>query len=1091
MIATKALQSYLNFIINKSSPLRERLSSAGVVDQTQVNYELANTRLESWCQTVATGNQTQFQKYLTWQNLDLAEVIPVLGTTNFCTNAEIPSWAETLNKILEAALSFPSENLSNGNAEDRCYDFEHPIPFAELFLPFIAVARNQLIARVNNCADFYLSKAAQASLERSLLKRLSHLCSQTLHLEFNIFRSFRRSPLDVLLQKITNQAPGREQYLAFIENLLQGQLLEFFQEYSVLARLVATAVDLWVNATAEFIQRLAADWQLIQEQFRNGEELGEVIAIESSISDPHQQGRSVFILTFTSGWKLVYKPKDCNLEKAYTQFLDWLNQQGAPLAFKVIQVLNRSDYGWIEFIEHLPCQNATEAKHYYQRMGMLLCVLYALDTTDCHNENVIAHGTYPVLADMESLMHPRPQVNEEQHNLTGAVSQANQKIANSVLRIGLLPWWEFGPDGRTPYDFSAIGGTFDQKTPFRIPEWQNINTDQMNWSYVYATTLVQKNVPLLDGVHLALTDYTKEIVDGFAQMYEFLLAHRSQILAPTGPLVNFQHQQLRLIFRDSRVYGTLLSKTLAPKHLRDGVDRSIEMEVLCRALITSETIHPFWPVIKYELEALERLDIPYLTMFSDGHDLILSSTESVANFCPVTSLTVVNNRFMQLSHQDLAQQIQLIKGSLYSHIVRHENTDTNTLSHLSLEQTVAVSHEEIIQQVMAIADDLRNRATYADDGSVTWIGFRYVFTAQRFKLQPLEHGLYSGSTGVALFFAALAQVTQDSQWHDFTLRILQPLRQKLYTQDFHQIAQNMGIGGAEGLGSLLYTFVKISQWLDEPLLIEEAVYIASFITHEQITTDTYLDVVAGVAGTILGLLTLYNATGDSGILKQAIACGEHLLQQRIISTNNYQVWKTLDQQVMIGFSHGVTGIIHALLQLYAVTQIPDFLAAAEAGIAYEQSVFHPQAKNWLQGQAPHNSRLASWCYGTTGIGLARLANLAILDNHEIRQEIETATQVIHKFDMNGADFVCCGNLGKIDFLLAAASRLSRTELRQIAQKQAAWVIKRAQTAGGFYLFSRELCDIYDPGFFLGISGIGYELLRLTDMSHLPSVLMWE
>jgi len=34
-------------------------------------------------------------------------------------------------------------------------------------------------------------------------------------------------------------------------------------------------------------------------------------------------------------------------------------------------------------------------------------------------------------------------------------------------------------------------------------------------------------------------------------------------------------------------------------------------------------------------------------------------------------------------------------------------------------------------------------------------------------------------------------------------------------------------------------------------------------------------------------------------------------------------------------------------------------------------------------------------------------------------------------------------------------------------------------------------DELNPGFFTGISGVGYELLRLTHPDVLPSVLLWE
>jgi lantibiotic modifying enzyme len=56
----------------------------------------------------------------------------------------------------------------------------------------------------------------------------------------------------------------------------------------------------------------------------------------------------------------------------------------------------------VEVVEYLPCQNQEEIKRYYQRAGQLLCLLYVLGANDCHNENLIACGEYPVLVDLET-----------------------------------------------------------------------------------------------------------------------------------------------------------------------------------------------------------------------------------------------------------------------------------------------------------------------------------------------------------------------------------------------------------------------------------------------------------------------------------------------------------------------------------------------------------------------------------------------------------------------------------------------------------------------------------------------------------------
>ena len=45
-------------------------------------------------------------------------------------------------------------------------------------------------------------------------------------------------------------------------------------------------------------------------------------------------------------------------------------------------------------------------RRFYHRQGALLALLYVLDGTDMHYENLIAVGEQPVLVDVETLFHP-------------------------------------------------------------------------------------------------------------------------------------------------------------------------------------------------------------------------------------------------------------------------------------------------------------------------------------------------------------------------------------------------------------------------------------------------------------------------------------------------------------------------------------------------------------------------------------------------------------------------------------------------------------------------------------------------------------
>jgi lantibiotic modifying enzyme len=237
-------------------------------------------------------------------------------------------------------------------------------------------------------------------------------------------------------------------------------------------------------------------------------------------------------------------------------------------------------------------------------------------------------------------------------------------------------------------------------------------------------------------------------------------------------------------------------------------------------------------------------------------------------------------------------------------------------------------------------------------------------------------------------------------------------------------------------------------------------------------------------------LTLYQQTGELGILDKAIQCGQHLLVHRVSEQEQPKAWKTIAQEPLTGFSHGAAGIAYALLRLYAVTEDQAYLQAAEEGIAYERSVFSTAVANWPDLRRP-SGFMVTWCHGAPGIGIARLGSLSIYQTDEIYQDVEVALQTTQKYGLQGVDHLCCGNFGRIEVLLVAAQKLSRPQLLETAQKKAAWVVAQADKISAYQLFNNLPNSLFNPGFFQGTAGIGYELLRLAYPEVLPTVLLWE
>jgi len=1096
----KALsQQDLLDIVARAATIEERLDKGFLPSDAQANEVVVKTRLATWCQTVAKGDWEQFRRRLAWDSLDEDMVRRVLGVVRVPEGTLLPAWVETLREAVRLAASLPVDEAGASQADAGRLPFlaaTAPFPFEELLVPFVLLAGQRCAAQAGD-ASHLLCDEAHVALQRSLLQNLTTYAAQALYLEFSIERHRAQSPLDRLLATADEQ-DQRTLYQAFIEQMLQGGLVNFFREYTVLARLLATITDLWVEATVEFLQRLVADWPDMQQLFGGEIELGRVMGVAPSLSDPHRGRRRVIALTFTSGHKLVYKPKDLGTEEAYNRLLAWCNERGGPLPLQVLKVLNRSSHGWIEFVQHDSCRNREEVQRYYQRAGMLLCLIYALEGTDCHSENLIASGEHPVLVDLETLLHHRPR-REEEGEGAGAQLLAFEQLAHSVLRTGLLPNWQVTHEGRAAYDISGLGGSSEQEREIRAPQWTHINTDRMTLED--APVQMQGHGPLLDGVPLRLTEHSVDVIAGFQGMYRFLLAQRVALLAADSPLHELAGQQVRFVYRATHIYGTLMQQLLHPRYLRDGIERNIHLELLGRAVLPLEgplrdqgERTRWWSVFAAERQAMLQGDVPFFTARANSRALLVAPGQHIEVCFEEPSFDLVVTRLQSLDEADLERQMALIHGALYAHVARAEARMPGVHSaevDAGADLAGNGSAERLVAQALALAEQIAARAIHGADGSAAWIVPQYLVQAERYQLQPMGYDLYGGTCGIALFLTALEQVSGGTGYRELALGAVQPLRQALRAYG-NRTARDMGIGGASGLGSVIYALTYMSQWLDEPALLADAGRAASLITAERIADDQALDLFAGAAGAILGLLALYAVSPDDVILERAITCGQHLLQARIESKAGWRAWPTVDGKLLTGFSHGAAGIVYALLRLYAITQDVEVFAAAQEGMAYEDSVFVPEAGNWPDFRAEEQPAfMTSCCHGAPGIALGRLGGLAMLDGDDIRRKIEIAVQTTRAAGVQGVDHLCCGSLGRAEVLLVAASRLARPDLAEVAGQWAWQMVAKAEESGTFALHPLLPRSVSSPGFFQGTAGIGYELLRIAHPERLPSVLLWQ
>ncbi|MEQ8221804.1 MAG: type 2 lanthipeptide synthetase LanM family protein [Candidatus Eremiobacterota bacterium] len=1028
------------------------------------------------------GKEEVLKRRLFFDNLDIKSVKPLLGRVILSDKNNLPPWSSILEEIICGKEEITLEKIRSGdNFYNRCFLPHCSLPFEEAFVPFILIARKELVKH----QDYgLLEEKAHAEFEQELLVSLNKLCADTLYFEFSLFNISCRSSFEIFLSHVT-ETKETELYDNFIKKILNDSWKDLLYKYPVMARLISVRIKFWIDSLSEFLRRLGEDLPLISAVFLKGENTGKVTEVQPLLSDRHNGGRTVISVTFESGLKLIYKPKDLSLEEVYFSLLSWFNEKG--ITFKTIRVINRKNYGWTEFVEHLPCKDEEDGRNYYRRTGQLLCLLYVLGCSDCHMENIIASRDYPVLVDLETLMQSEVRFREDKKYEKRVNLLASRQFFNSVLKTGLLPRWEFRSE---PYDVSGLGsiGTKDRSIKREI--WKNLKTDGLMTDVEFFTIKEHVNFPVLNGVVLNPLEYKDYILKGFKDMYLFIMEHREELLSPHSPLNGFTGKTVRFVPRATGTYALILKHSMTPKLFKDPLLWSMEIDILSMAISQSENEF-LWTLVKKEISSLEQLDIPYVISSSDTADLIIPERGRVKDFFDEPGYNTLISCIKTLSVRDMEKQIALIKGALYAGNIEKSGTSEEEIV---IDEPVNVNKEKFMEQALVTGRDLVNCAIRFEEEGITWIGYEYMSSMDIARLQPMDYSLYNGICGVALFLSALEHIDGQGIYSETILNSLKPLFKDLQDDLMSKmLANETGTGGATGLGSIVYSLTSISLLLGMKEILDYAVRVSLLITSDLIERDKHFDIISGSAGTILGLIKLYNVTKDTKILDICNRSADHLLLNRKESPSGYRVWETMETLLPGGFSHGASGIGYALLKLYGLTDNGTYLEAAKEAMAYENTLFVEKFGNWLDvripaGRPEKEKFMSSWCHGAPGIGLSKAAALSILDGEDIRKDIDIAMNTTINAPSFDRDHLCCGNMGRADILFTAGIKLGRNDLKEKGLHLAARILSMAEKRGAFN-FGRE--GQFNLSFFQGISGTGYELLRMNHPEIIPSVLLFE
>ncbi|TWD79930.1 type 2 lantibiotic biosynthesis protein LanM [Kribbella amoyensis] len=766
--------------------------------------------------------------------------------------------------------------------------------------PLLASARSDLVAAGHTGA------VAEQALHR-LGRRLVRLTARTFVLE--LARARARGELA--------GATPAERFLAFTHRLEGGsELAEFLAGYPVLARVLGEACRQAVEGHLELLARLTEDRELLVTELLAGQDPGALTAVDPG-GDPHRGGRSTATLTFANGARVVYKPRPLDLHEHFNELVGWLNTK-TTLGIRTVHVLRRGEYGWLEYVAAEDCADLPGVRRFYQRQGALLALLYVLDGTDMHYENLIAAGDQPVLVDVETLFHP---------SITPAgvaADPAQTALLSSVSRTALLPLLVSGEHGVA--DLSGLGGDAGGTTPNNVVDWADAGLDTMHLVRRPGTTRGGSNRPRLDGVVMEPRDHEIAVLTGFRAAYEAIARQGGDLLGPGGLPARCARDRIRYIARPSNIYATLLDESTHPDALRSADGHAELLDLLWDS---DESLRRLVP---YELAELWAGDIPLFTTRPDSRDVWASDGTRIPDVLAADGLSAVEAKIAAMTEVDLHRQQWIISACLAT---RPEPVRHSSPANRPGLGAVEPDPEHVIAAATDLADEIMAQVLGRSGDSANWLGLE-LLDDHHWAVLPMGAGLSNGYTGTALFLAQIGALTGAGKYCELARDAIRPIPALLELLAANPAAAQAVGPGLHGLGGITYGLSRLRALLDDSALTDSVA--AALALMESLEPDDSPGYAEGAAG---GLTAVLGVPGGERLA--------HRYAEELVAASRSTG----------GFARGDGGIAWAL---------------ARYGVPGDR--FHQVARDAASADGAAD---AGWCGGTTGTVLARLVSGAPVD----------------------------------------------------------------------------------------------------------------
>ncbi|MEV6941127.1 type 2 lanthipeptide synthetase LanM family protein [Streptomyces sp. NPDC051172] len=859
---------------------------------------------------------------------------------------------------------------------------------------------------------------------------------------------------------------SQERYRYFVDEAVRSSFTAVGDlSFPVLRDLTPVVLAGTVDAVVELCSRVVADREVLRDTFGLAPD-DRLVSFGAPEGDTHHHGRAVCVLTFESGTRLVYKPRDVSCEAAFVRLAEELN---AAFGTRLVtaRALARDGYGYVEYIEAEDVSDIAE--RFMRDSGELAAVLYLLNARDMHFENIVPTRRGPVPVDLETLLHP-----ERVHvgPVPEAEGNAYTTIGQSVYGVGILPLVMAGrkKDRGGHVDLGFLGGPGRGTSPFRQMSFDAPYTDRIALSLKPQAVPGRKTVAG-ERTEEEILHLGREMADGFARTYRAVLAAPGTWTSLLRTVAD--GLRIRYVHNPTALYSQILRMTTGPSALDAP---ATYLALLKRIAIAGKTSAR--ALVVSELRQMAERDVPYFTVSATGTRICDGDGRDVGAALSRSPLELALGKAAGLGEADLVEQLRLIRSAFTAQFPDNHLSPARHVEAPADDSAGSGEHQALVSLARELCDGLVETSLPDRFAHLprTWIGPLASAEADRpWPPGVLGYDLYTGRTGIALTLGAAGRVLDDDRYLSVSRQIFSATADILASHRYESRSlQQAGYGGYTGMAGILFCLSAAGRLAGEDDWASAARGAVPLVL-EQIRAEPAdglpLDVISGLAG-VLNCVTAIGGTDAPEAVTELV-----LLLARAIQGDGAFARSVLDQS---GFAHGISGVVHALGRAHPLLPAehrPLVETVLTALVKRLEGFFDPAERNWSSQASGEGTFATGWCHGSTSVALALSTYGTVPGSEDVTALRDQAVSNTLRLGFGRNLTWCHGDLGNHAVLRFLAGPTGTPLHVEVREKERRWLQPD--------VFRRKMADpdsryAHTNSLMVGSSGLALHLLNRID-----------